>query len=49
MKHTLTLFTVLLLASLLPVATAATENKPNSESATSDEEDLILGFRGKSK
>ena len=49
MKHTLTIISWLLLASLLPVATFAQETKPNSESATSDEEDLILGFRGKSK
>jgi len=49
MKHTFTLFSYLLLASLLPVATFAQVNKPNSQSATSDEEDLILGFRGKSK
>ena len=49
MKHTRSLLNCLLLASLLPVATFTQENKPNSESATSDEEDLILGFRGKSK
>lgn len=49
MKHTLTFLSCLLLAALLPVATGAAETKPNSESVTSDGEDLILGFRGKSK
>ena len=49
MKHTLTFLSCLLLAALLPVATFAQANKPNSENVTSDEEDLILGFRGKSK
>jgi len=49
MKHTPTFLYCLLLAALLPVATIAQVGKPNSESVTSDEEDLILGFRGKSK
>ena len=49
MKHALTFLSCLLLTSLLPVATFAQEAKPNSGNVTSDEEDLILGFRGKSK
>ena len=49
MKHPLTLLSCLLLTALPPVATAATEAKPKSENVTSEVEDLILGFRGKSK
>ena len=39
MKHAPTCLSCLLLAALLPVATAATEAKPKSENVTSDEED----------
>ncbi len=49
MKHALTLITVLLLASPLAAEDPAKESKANSETVTSDDEDLILGFRGKSK
>lgn len=49
MKHALTLITVLLLASPLAGDDPAKESKANRETVTSDDEDLILGFRGKSK
>lgn len=39
MKHAPSCLSCLLLAALLPVATAATEAKPKSENVTSDEED----------
>jgi len=44
-----TIACLLMLASLLPEATFAQKIKPKSESAASNEEDLILGFRGKRK
>ena len=43
----LTLLAALQLASLAEVAPP--QNKPNTESAASGDEDMILGFRGKSK
>jgi len=49
MKHPLPFLSCLLMAALLPVANAGTEPKAKSENVASEVEDLILGFRGKSK